>query len=215
MSTPPAAPKIYHITHVSNLASIVADGGLHADAGMSGRGGPAVSIGMPHIKRDRFSCEVGCHPGSVVADYVPFNFCPRSVMLYIIHMANHPQLAYRDGQGPIVHLQADLRAAIRWAEANGERWAFTRSNARAGYAEFFDDTADLDKIPWEAVANNDFRTSVVKEAKQAEFLLHGTFPWTLVEAIGVRNASTRTEAVSSMLRARHRPPVVIEPSWYF
>lgn len=187
MSTPPASPKIYHITHVENLASIVAEGYVYSDATMVVRGGPSVTIGMDHIKRDRFRCPVTCHSGDTVADYVPFNFCPRSVMLYLIYMANHPRLAYRGGEGPIVHLQADLHTVVAWADANGVRWTFTAANARAAYAEFFADRADLVRIPWEAVANSDFRSEAVKEAKQAEFLIRDRFPWSFVESVGVRS----------------------------
>jgi hypothetical protein len=60
---------------------------------------------MSAIKRRRVEeLEVSCHPGTKVGDYVPFYFCPRSVMLYVIHRANHPDLSYRGGQEPIVHL---------------------------------------------------------------------------------------------------------------
>jgi len=52
---------------------------------------------------------VKCHPGTKVGQYVPFYFCPRSIMLYILHRGNHPDLDYREGQGPILHLQADSR----------------------------------------------------------------------------------------------------------
>ena len=45
----PANPKIYHIVHVDNLASIVATGGLLSDAMMAGRTGGTV-IGMSGIK---------------------------------------------------------------------------------------------------------------------------------------------------------------------
>jgi hypothetical protein len=43
-------------------------------------------------------------------------------MLFVIHRANHPELAYRGGQEPIVHLEADLYEVIRWADADGRRW---------------------------------------------------------------------------------------------
>ena len=33
-------------------------------------------------------------------------------MLYVIHCANHPELAYRGGQQPIIHLEADLHQHI-------------------------------------------------------------------------------------------------------
>lgn len=180
MSTPPASPKIYHITHIGNLATIVAEGVLHCDATITARGGPAVAIGMSHIKRDRLSRPVPCHPGDMAGDYVPFNFCPRSVMLYLIHMANHLDLAYRGGQGPIVHIEADLHRVTDWADANGARWAFVPVNARAAYAQFYCQRGDLEAINWEAITNNNFRDESVKESKQAEFLMHAAFPWSLV-----------------------------------
>ena len=101
MTLPPARPKIYHITHVENLSRIVADGALLCDADIIARGGPAAAIGMSRIKKRRVeSLEVDCHPGTKVGDYVPFYFCPRSIMLFVIHCANHPELVFRGGQGP-------------------------------------------------------------------------------------------------------------------
>ena len=46
---------------------------------------------------------------------MPFYFCPRSVMLYLIHKANHPELDYHGGQGAILHLESDLNTVIAWA----------------------------------------------------------------------------------------------------
>ena len=57
-------PKIYHITHVDNLAAIVTEGVLVSDATMLVRGGPAVPIGMSAIKRRRIEeIRVWCHQG--------------------------------------------------------------------------------------------------------------------------------------------------------
>lgn len=109
MSPVPAQPKIYHITHVDNLPAIVRDRVLVSDATMLARGGPSVTIGMSEIKRRRIEeIMVTSHPDTKVGDYVPFYFCPRSVMLYLIYRANHQDLSYRGGQDPIVHLEADL-----------------------------------------------------------------------------------------------------------
>ena len=120
--TPPAEPKIYHITHVDNLPGIIADGGLVSDAAMIARGGPVAAIGMSGIKRRRVEeLDVALHPGTKVGDYVPFYFCPRSIMLFVIYRANHPELTYRGGQGPIIHLEADLSEVVRWADAQGVR----------------------------------------------------------------------------------------------
>ncbi|HRC44663.1 MAG TPA: DUF4433 domain-containing protein [Nitrospira sp.] len=130
MSPVPAQPKIYHITHVDNLAAIVREGVLVSDATMLARGGPSVTIGMSEIKKRRIEeIAVSCHPDTKVGDYVPFYFCPRSVMLYLLYRANHQDLTYRGGQEPILHLEADLHEVVRWANREDFRWVFSLSNA--------------------------------------------------------------------------------------
>jgi hypothetical protein len=216
MTPPPARPKIYHITHSNNLKRIVADGALISDAEMIARGGPAQAIGMSKIKLRRVEeLEVPCHTGTKVGDYVPFYFCPRSVMLYVIYCANHPDLTYRGGQDPIVHLEADLYSVIHWADANGVRWAFSLSNAGAYYTEFRPRVEELDQLEWSAIASTDFRQSDVKERKQAEFLVHGRFPFHLVDRIGVRSAGIGRQVSAALAGANHTPKVEALPEWYY
>lgn len=193
----------------------MADECLLPDSVMIGRGGPTTGIGMSKIKSRRLALPVSCHPGDTVGDYVPFNFCPRSVMLYVIHMGNSPELAFKGGQGSIVHLASSLDAVIAWANANGVRWAFTPSNAGAIYTMFHSTVTELDQIDWTAVANDDFRSAVVKEGKQAEFLLHGSLPWTLVTQIGVRSASIKSKAEAAIATGTHRPDAIVSPDWYY
>jgi ssDNA thymidine ADP-ribosyltransferase, DarT len=210
----PAHPKIYHIVHVDNLASIVADGCLWSDAVMVQRQGGTV-IGMGSIKQRRLGLPVSCHNGLRVGDCVPFYFCSRSIMLYVIHCANHPELTYRGGQQPIVHLEADLHRVVQWAAANGRRWAFSLSNAGAFYTQFRAELAQLGEINWDAVAATDFRPADVKEAKQAEFLVQDSFPWHLVERIGVHSQAIVPRVASAMQGAAHRPVIEIKRDWYY
>jgi hypothetical protein len=175
MGRPPDQPKIYHITHVDNLPSILAEGCLVSDATIVARGGPVRAIGMSGIKQRRLGLPVQCHQGDYVGDYVPFYFCSRSVMLYLLYRGNHPELTYTGGQGPIVHLEANLYDVVAWADAQGRRWAFSLSNAGAYYAQFRSTLDQLDEINWNAVSSRDWSAPDIKEAKQAEFLLHGSF----------------------------------------
>lgn len=215
MPAPPLRPKIYHITHVTNLPSIIADGYLESDATIIKRGGPLMIIGMSTIKERRLSLPVDCHPGDYVGDYVPFYFCSRSVMLFVIYRGNHPELTYTGGQDPIVHLEADLHDVVAWADGNGRRWAFTLSNAGAAYALFRSSLDNLHEINWAAVAANDWRQPEITEGKQAEFLLHGSFPWELVSRIGVRSIITKTHVDTALKTGAHRPKVTIQPGWYY
>jgi hypothetical protein len=207
--------KIYHITHIDNLESIIDSGGLLCDAAMIKVGGPTASIGMSSIKSRRLGLPIKCYPGDVVGDYVPFYFCPRSIMLFLIHRANHAELAYRGGQGPILHLEADLTAAIEWAEQVGRRWAFSLSNAGAAYTEFRHRAHQLIEVNWDAVDAIDFRDAQVKEGKQAEFLMQGSFPWQLVQRIGVQSSTIHSRVVRLVANAPTRPVVEVKPRWYF
>ena len=207
---------VYHITHVDNLASIMVDGGLWSDAERIKRGLEHQNVGLTEIKQSRLTeREVGCHPGTMVGEYVPFYFCPRSIMLYLLYRGNRQGLTYTGGQRPIVHLVADLERTASWADVNGVRWAFSNRNAGTAYAEFFADLADLNRVNWDAVNATDFRDAAIKDGKQAEFLLYGRFPWELIERIGVMDVKIVGQ-VQAVLSANARNPTVeIKREWYY
>ena len=210
---PPSNPKIYHIVHVDRLQSIVSDGGLWSDAMMARRPQAGTGIGMTSIKQTRRSRQLSSHPGLHVGDCVPFYFCPRSVMLYVIHMANSPGLTYRGGQEPILHLEADLREAIDWADANGRRWAFTDSNAANSYFDDYADAAKLDKIDWDAVDARSWWDC--REWKQAEFLVETSFPWSLVRRVGTHSVRVAAAVGAALKSADHQPGVELRSDWYY
>lgn len=112
----PAQPKTYHIVHVDCLPSILRDGFLWCDAEIEQRNPDRTTIGMNKIKQRRLTLPLSSHPELCVGECVPFYFCPRSVMLYLISQSNHPELSYCGGQEPILHLQCDMRDTIAWAE---------------------------------------------------------------------------------------------------
>jgi hypothetical protein len=209
---PPPDPKIFHIVHVENLASIVRDGCLWPDSVMARRGGSAV-IGNREIKADRLRLPVSCHPGTTVGEYVPFYFCPRSVMLYVISKRNHPNVVYRDGQGPVVHLVASLRNVVEWANQERQRWAFTDINAANRAADFFGDLGDLTKLDWSAIAARMWVSC--RDHKMAEFLIQNRFPWELVDRIGVISQATAQRVANAIREAAHRPYIEIKPDWYY
>ncbi len=216
----PARPKIYHIVHVDRLASIIGDGCLWSDAALLAKNRPGTTIGMSGIKARRLSeLQLSSHPGLFVGQCVPFYFCPRSVMLFLIYSANHEELSYRGGQEPIVHLESDLHSAVAWAKEKSCRWAFTLSNAGARYFEDRCSLDALDEINWDAVASSCWSGSgiptQVKEGKQAEFLVERSFSWHLVERIGVHSRGVAQQVVRAMQGAVHRPTVEIHSSWYY
>ncbi len=212
----PKNPKIYHITHVDNLDTILRDGVLWSDAKRLERGLDCEIVGMPEIKRRRLEeLEVKCHSGTMVGEYVPFYFCPRSIMLYILRMGNHPGIDYHEGQEPIIHLQADLKATVAWAASNGIRWAFSDINAGTYAAQFYSELSQLNAaINWRDVEATDWRDAATKEYKQAEFLIYESFPFRLVEKIGVCNNPIRNQIIGK-LGDTASLEITVEKAWYY
>lgn len=114
-----------------------------------------------------------------------------------------------------VHLEADVRQVVAWAEASGRRWAFSLPNAGAYYAQFRTGLDRRGEINWDAVAAIDFRPPDVKEGKQAEFLVERSFPWSLVERIGIHSQAVAPRVANAMQGAPHRPRVEVRRDWYY
>lgn len=173
---------------------------------------------MSNIKQRRSRFPVPCHPGTTVGEYVPFYFCPRSVMLYVIYRSQtspHPELAYQDGQEPIIHFEADVYRVIEWAQQEQVRWAISSVNAGAHYAVFWNDVAALQQLDWTAIQATDFRNPDVKERKQAEFLVYGRIPLNLFENVGVCTTAIQRETRRTLNAAGYQIPVEVRRDWYY
>lgn len=188
---------------------------MFSDAVMANRPESGTTIGMGRIKQRRLHLELQCCPGLTVGECVPFYFCPRSVMLYLLYMANHPDLTYRGGQDPIVHLEFDLHRLVEWAGRHQRRWAFTLSNAGSHYFEDRNDLAELNQINWDAIRATDWRDGAIQDGKQAEFLVERDVPWKLVERVGTKSQATARRALAAIQNVHHQPLVEIKTDWYY
>ncbi len=123
----PSNPQIFHITHVDNLPSIISAGCLWSDARRIRQGFASTNIGYSHIKARRLNRTVVVAAKGKLGDYVPFNFCPRSVMLYVVGRGHE---GYVEGEDGVVHLVS----SVGRARATGRPWCFTDRHADLGYA---------------------------------------------------------------------------------
>jgi hypothetical protein len=203
---------IYHITHLNNLPSIVASGGLYSDSTMRSARTPHTRIGHEHIKQRRLTGEVAVAAKGFLGDYVPFNFCARSVMLYAINVGSVE--GYEGGQDEVIHLVSTIELACN----TGNSWAFTDRHAELGYARYFHSISNLNEVDWNVMPKRQWGgdgNDDIKEKRQAEFLVHQFFPWSSVAEIGVKSAKI-AQSVENLIRSTgHRPTVLIQPTWYY
>lgn len=202
----PSDPLIFHITHVDNLPGILREGGLWCDRQRIARRLGNTNIGLAHIKGRRLTRAVTTRAGGTLGDYVPFNFCARSVMLFAVHKGHRD---YADGQEDVIHLVSTVGRAI----ALGRAWAFTDRHAELAHALHFDDLAKLSEVQWNVMGEQYW--SAVKEERQAEFLVHEFFPWTAIVEIAVMTPEAARRVQTALAATHHRPAVAIRREWYY
>ena len=212
--------KIYHIVHINRLNSILTDGYLYCDVEINKRQNKGPMIGISQIKERRLIKNLSSFPGLTVGQCVPFYFSPRSIMLYVIKMANHPDLKYLNGQDDIVHLEFNLLNVLNWANKNGLRTCYTTSNAGSNYFEDFSDFSTImKKIDWNAINARQWSGNgidkTISENKQAEFLIENKIPIDLIDFIGVKNLQNINKVNTILEKHNFTVSVREKADWYY
>lgn len=179
---------------------------------MASRGLPYMQIGRQGLTANRQDKVVECGPGGCLSDYVPFHFCPRSVMLYQIHTG---QSDYQGGQEPVLHVVTTVEKLI----AMGIPYVFTDLHAKVRYASFFDDPADLGKLDWSTIRSTSFsRTEDDPDRpyrKEAELLVHQFVPLDAIVGIGVFNLRWKGECDLLLAQTGQNLKVKECSRWYY
>jgi len=200
--------QIFHITHVDNLPGVIGAGCLWSDAQRISQGFGSTNIGYSHIKARRMAHAVTVSQGGTLGNYVPFNFCPRSVMLFVVSRGHGN---YNQGQTPIIHLVSSIDAIV----ASGRPWAFTDRHADLGYSNQYDSLDDLSNVDWSVMPERYWSESEKKEKRQAEFLVHDYCPWGAIQEIVVINQEVKDRVEAALADAAHKPTVIINRNWYY
>ncbi len=204
---------IYHITHLDNLASIVERGSLLCDNVRAAQGVACQGIAHVHIKQRRARKLVPVAPGGTLADFVPFYFSPRSPMLYVIDRGGVE--GYRGGQELVLHLVSSAEAVA----GRGLRYCFTDGHAAMDISGFYVELGDLSKIDWVIMHarywNDTNQDGDRSRRRQAEFLVHGTFPWDLITEIGVISSKVAALVTAALAGSTHQPTVAVHRDWYY
>lgn len=207
--------KIYHITHIDNLAGIIKGSGIYCNHTANKEKLTALDIGHNHIKERRDRTPVPVMPGGMVGQYAPFFFCPRPPMLYAIEKGYVDQ--YKGGQAEVLHLVATAEKVFERHEC-----CYTDGNAATyNLTNFYNDPDRIEQmIDWEAVNAKYWSPADdpdFKRRKQAEFLVKEQCAWELIETIGVLNNSiaSRVDAIMVSVGAEHRPRIVVKEDWYY
>ena len=205
--------RIYRIVHIENLPQLLAQGKLWCGNQIAAQGLSSSSIGNMDLTRSRSAKFVPCEPGGSLNDYVPFYFCPRFVMLYLI--SKRHEATYGGGQEPIVPLISTLETVSK----AGRPFVFTDRHTYLSTATFYNDAAMLTELDIAVIRSRDWQKTEEdpnrQERKMAEFLAHDFVSWECIQGIGVFSQSYKEDAEAILNRYNSRTPVQIKQEWYY
>lgn len=233
--------RIYHVTHINNLAGVLSSGAILADASKAWDSRPIVDISSADTRESRRAVLVAGQGSLSVAKYVPFFLSPdASVWDSIRAHSNDPRLALDDhGSAPFdfvilvstVKKALGAQAAGDTADAEGRDADVSAADPSDGEAtDSSSSVASVVATDGDATgaltrfgATRDDAERVLRKLRadsespailEAEFLVQEAFPFELVTLIGVANDKVR-EAVKPILAASaYRPKVAVYPPWF-
>jgi len=204
--------NIYHITSLENLPSII-ENDLLANSSCSNCRIKYSSIAHSNIQDKREITKVTITPYGNLHDYVPFYFAPRSPMLYTISRGNVE--GYKGDQRQIIHLVSSVQVVI----SRNIPFVFTDGHAIMHLTNFYNKETDLEYIDWQIMEEKYWcdtnEDGDRKRRRQAEFLVHRSFPWSLVDQIGSIGKEIAEQVNNYILNSVHKPEIVINKNWYY
>lgn len=187
---------LYHMTHKSNLQSILQNGLLSHNQAKNGRL-TQVDISDNQVNNRR-SKRDPIYQRSI-HDYVPLYFNPKNPMLY----------KRGNIQNDIIILAIDRNLLYQ------ENTIFTNGNAAAVATSFYSNPNDLSNLNW-ACINSEYWNDIVdgKRIKCSEVLIYPSIPTTAIRKIYCNNQKTN-QFVKSNLDKYSTIDVEIKPNLYF
>jgi hypothetical protein len=195
--------RVYHLTHISNLASILADGAVMGGAT------PTVSLSPAEVVADRQATPVPGEPDTTLAGFVPFFLSPNALLWQSIrsHVA-HPR-ASRDilaaDPADFVLLVANVRELID----SGASFVVTDGVADAPSTQFGATPVDSDRI-LRRLRSEPLQESIL----EAELLVRDRLPFEFISLIGVAHDKARAAVREILLGADFSPKVSVYPPWF-
>lgn len=190
-----------HMTHLSNLASIVEAGGLSSYNRM--RGSSYFNLANEDVQAGRASIEITA-TGRPLHDYVPLYFGFKTPMVAVNQTHNESLLF--------------LRFPLDLLELGGV--VITDGNARSRETQFrkYTEIQDLELIDVRAVHTVKYAGSgneQLRRRKQAEVLIPDFLALKWLRDVICLNEAVRAQALDIFAKSGIKMSVIVNPGWYF
>ena len=202
---------IFRITHINNVPWLLRNG-LHCKNSQT-LDPDFISIGNQEIIDRRRSRTVPIAPGGTLADYIPFYFTPKSMMMYNIK-TGYGGLAPRMNSEIVI-----LVSSLHGLAKKGVPAIYTDRHALLKTANFFSSLDDVDNVDWGLLQRCDFRRDNNDPGKtdryQAEALVLHRMPVESLVGIACHGQAEQNLIERNSKEAGVGLKVTAQPGWYF
>lgn len=200
---------LYRMTHIDNIPHILQYGITHKSSPYSNPNYKAIGDNCIINKRESGTCKTVDGILFVPGDYIPFYFYARMPMLYNIQHGYHVKKVSPED---IVYLIVDFSSIIKDPK---RVYFFSDGHAISNLTSFYSshDIGRIDDIlDKDAIKNDNWGEDfIIKERKQAEFLVKGDIPFSFVYSLCCYNESTRQRLLSMGVKCK----TIVAPNAYY
>ncbi len=213
--------RIYHLTHIRNLAGILESGALLADTSAAWTTRPAVDISSGPNRDARRTVLVAGDGSASVAGYVPFFLSPNARLWDgLLTGTADPRLSADAHTAEIFDFVILVSTVKKLRDAHAAAAVEEEAEAVAAVVVTDGDAAGaLTRIGATPESCDSLLRRLRADAEsdailRAELLVAETFPFDLVTLVGVANDKVRDEVRSILATSAHRPKVAVYPPWF-
>jgi hypothetical protein len=205
---------LYHITDIRNLENILRHQSILSKNRIDELKTGYINIAYEGIQDRRKIKAVPMKPSGNLHDYVPFYFAPRSPMLYAIHTRQVE--GYNEEQDSIIYLVIRLSKIVEYQLV----YVYTDGHPIISYTRFYNDLNQLNSvIDWDIMKAKYWHNTVEdgdrKRRRQAEFLIHQSVPFNLIEKIAIYDYGKAQQVKDSLTVFHQEVQVLIDHTWYY
>ena len=212
--------RIYHVTHIRNLAGILESGALLADTSEAWTTRPTVDISSAPNRDARRTALVDGDGSASVASFVPFFLSPNARLWDgLLTGSADPRLSVDAHTAEIfdfvilvstVKKLRDAQVAVEDSAAAGDTAVAVTDGDAAGALTRIGVTPETSDSLLRRLRADAESDAILR----AELLVAETFPFDLVTLVGVANDKVRDEVRAILAASTHQPKVAVYPPWF-
>jgi hypothetical protein len=195
--------RIYHVTHLSNLAGIVAQRAIVAGTS------PQLDLSTAELRAERSELAMPGTAGLRLSDFVPFFLSPEAELWQSLRSGRpHPRVSAAARSAEPLDF-VFLVSTVRHVAADDPAFILTDGSAEGSSTRFATTREEAERLLYRLRAESDG-----ERLRDAELLVAHRLPLESVTLIGVANDKVRSAVRDVLAGSDFTPKISVYPPWF-